>query len=408
MSLGLEASGFDIACSVELDPIHALVHHYNFPYGSTICKSVTDVTADEVLNALAINGYNHELDVVAGGPPCQGFSQIGKRHLDDPRNTLIFDFVNLIHELQPKYFIFENVPGMTVGKHRAFLNELIFKFEEIGYNLTSPVSVLDASKYGAPQKRKRLIILGSRFDMSPLSYPIEGYGEHSTQHELFTEKKPLLTCGEAMADLEGIDAFHRSDLGIESSDLNYEARRTDYNILPSGNYGLCHLRSHDNKVYGHIASRHTDKSIQRFKDTIPGTTESVSRFLRLHPNGLCNTLRAGTASNKGAHTAPRPIHYSQNRCITVREAARLHSYPDWFRFHNTIWHGFREIGNSVIPIFAKSLGDQIVRSLGVDIDSLKKYALESVSDEILSYPMTEAANYWDVPRDIVPTRKRLK
>src|SRR5437660_4657073 len=91
--------------------------------------------------------------------------------------------------------------------------------------------------------------------------------------------------------------------------------------------------------------------------------ESISRFLKLSPDAYCNTLRAGTASDRGAFTSPRPIHPVTPRCITVREAARLHSYPDWFRFHATKWHGFRQIGNSVPPLLALAVAREIARVL---------------------------------------------
>jgi DNA (cytosine-5)-methyltransferase 1 len=107
---------------------------------------------------------------------------------------------------------------------------------------------------------------------------------------------------------------------------------------------------------------HTELSRKRFQETRPGDTERVSRFHKLDPEGICNTIRAGTASDHGAFTSPRPIHPFSPRCITVREAARLHSYPDWFRFHVTKWHGFRQIGNSVPP-FAGASGS--VQSAGI-------------------------------------------
>ena len=111
-------------------------------------------------------------------------------------------------------------------------------------------------------------------------------------------------------------------------------------------------------------TRHTRESVSRFEETKPGTTEKVSRFLRPHPQGISNTLRAGTASDHGAHTAPRPIHPERPRVITVREAARLHGYPDWFRFHTTKWNGFREIGSSVPIRLGRAVGSSIMEAGG--------------------------------------------
>ena len=161
-------------------------------------------------------------------------------------------------------------------------------------------------------------------------------------------------------------------------------------------------------VWGHLGSRHTDKTIQLFTQTIPGKVEQVSRFLKLAPDGLSNTLRAGTARNKGAYTAPRPIHYQMPRCISVREAARLHTFPDWFEFHRTIWHGFREIGNAVIPLLAKALGNNIINCLDINLSALEIRKLEPRDDAILKYNLGQASDYWQVSRDVIPQRNRLK
>ncbi|MFM6055520.1 MAG: DNA cytosine methyltransferase, partial [Sphaerospermopsis kisseleviana] len=110
-----------------------------------------------------------------------------------------------------------------------------------------------------------------------------------------------------------------------------------------------------------LRTKHSPASEERFASTPHGKNEPISRFYKLDPDGLCNTLRAGTASNKGAFTSPRPIHPFTPRCITVREAARLHSFPDWFRFHPTKWHGFRQIGNSVPPLLAQAVAAEIIK-----------------------------------------------
>src|SRR5207244_3649928 len=115
-----------------------------------------------------------------------------------------------------------------------------------------------------------------------------------------------------------------------------------------------------------LPTSHTPLSQKRFQATAAGETEPVSRFLKLDPMGVCNTLRAGTGSDRGAFTSPRPIHPHSPRCITVREAARLHSYPDWFRFHATKWHGFRQVGNSVPPLLARAVAAELVRAMGIE------------------------------------------
>ena len=135
--------------------------------------------------------------------------------------------------------------------------------------------------------------------------------------------------------------------------------------------------------------------------------EQVSRFYRLHPDKPSNTLRAGTASNRGAFTAPRPIHYELARCISVREAARLHSFPDWFQFHRTIWHGFRQIGNAVAPAFGKALGDSVIRALGIDVAALPIKELAEQDEQLLMMNMRDAARHFDVPSNTIEPRRRM-
>jgi len=401
MSLGLEAAGFDIAAAVELDPIHTLVHHVNFPYSVSICQDINHLKTQKLMAQIKQQGFSGEVDLIAGGPPCQGFSHIGKRQLDDPRNSLVFQYVRIIKDIKPKYFIFENVPGIASGEHRQFLDELISEFKRIGYVIAQPIKILDASRFGAPQKRKRLILIGSRKDVKPAHYPLE------THQETEANINPVNTVGDAIADLANIPAFVNQDRGIDARKLDYSGFRKSFALHPSAAYHLCHKRKTDGQVWGHIGSNHTANSISRFLLTEPGTVEKTSRFFKLSPSGLCNTLRAGTSSDRGAHTAPRPIHYREPRCITIREAARLHTFPDWFQFHRTIWHGFREIGNAVIPMLSKCLGDEIIECLNIDLNTLEIKDLPEVNSQYLTYNMGQASAYWDVPYDVIAKRKRV-
>jgi DNA (cytosine-5)-methyltransferase 1 len=149
---------------------------------------------------------------------------------------------------------------------------------------------------------------------------------------------------------------------------------------------------------------HTALSQRRFRETLCGEVEPISRFLKLDPSGICNTIRAGTASDRGAFTSPRPIHPTSPRCITVREAARLHSYPDWFRFHVTKWHGFRQIGNSVPPLLAKAVAGQIASLICAKPPSPKP--VKTGDPTLLSLTMSEAAEKYGVPATVVPQRQR--
>jgi DNA (cytosine-5)-methyltransferase 1 len=359
MTLGFEQAGFDVLAAVEIDPIHCLTHDYNFPQWQTICQSVTEVTGQDIRQQSTIG--DRTIDVVFGGPPCQGFSLMGKRILDDPRNSLIDHFLRVIIQLQPRYFVMENVPGMAIGQHRELLEKIIRKFAKYGYRIERPYQVLNAVNYGVPQNRERLFLLGRQKNQPRLRYP------HPITHPQGTPKLPKTpTVLEAIQDLPEVTLFSE----LESRDwmIASYGEASDYVKLLRG-----YQRAIDDYSYPRLYNRdlltasrrthHTETSIERFQATKPGQIEPISRFYKLDPDGVCNTLRAGTPGDRGAYTAPRPIHYYIPRCITVREAARLHSYPDWFRFHVTKWHGFRQVGNSVPPLLAKAIAREILQVL---------------------------------------------
>jgi DNA (cytosine-5)-methyltransferase 1 len=403
MTLGFEKAGFDVVASVDIDPVHCLTHHYNFPFWTAICTSIRDVSAQDIRNNSVLQ--NQEIDVVFGGPPCQGFSLIGKRDSEDKRNILIEDFLRLVVELQPKYFVMENVRGIALGRARKKLQTLVEEFANQGYQVKQPYQVLNAAHYGIPQNRERLFLLGCRqgFPLPdyppPLSHP---------QRENNLVKTP--TVREALQDLPEVNDYPEL-LNQDSMPTTY-GEPSDYGKLLRGE-----VRSPDDFSYPRAfnpelltsskATQHTPESQERFTQTLPGTMERVSRFYRLAPDKLAPTLRAGTPSNRGAFTAPRPIHYATPRCITVREAARLHSYPDWFRFHVTKWHGFRQIGNSVPPLLAQAVAQEIMKVLAAQPEPVTGiYRLGDPT--ILAYNTVTAARYFGVSPQIVGGRVREK
>lgn len=397
MSLGFEQAGFDIVAAVEIDPIHAAVHHFNFPDTAVIAKSIVGLSGADVRAAAGIG--RRPVDIVFGGPPCQGFSLMGQRMLDDSRNLLVKEFVRLVAELKAKTFVFENVKGLTVGKHRMFLDALIDAFGEAGYRVQVPWRVLNALNYGVPQDRQRLFLLGARKDIRLPSYP-----DPITvlEHDLFSAngKHNTPTCADALADLPDAELYPELmisdtveiDHWTASSTYARECRCATKNAWHWG-----YVRAWDpDMLTSSMRTVHTDISRTRFANTFAGEVEPISRFFKLRPSGVCNTLRAGTDSARGAFTSPRPIHYAFSRCITVREMARLHGYPDWFRFHVTKWHGARQVGNSVPPPLARAVAGSIIEALGfAPHRPSKKIALGS--PELLSMDMGEAAEYWKVP-----------
>ncbi len=161
LSLGFEQAGFDVICAVEIDPIHALVHEFNFPYSKIVAKPVQSVTGQYIRETCALREED-VIDVLVGGAPCQGFSLIGHRAIDDPRNSLVMDYIRLVKELNPTHFLFENVKGLTIGKHKKFLEEIIEELKSCGYDIRLPWKVLNAKDFKVPQSRERLFLIGSK------------------------------------------------------------------------------------------------------------------------------------------------------------------------------------------------------------------------------------------------------
>ncbi len=382
LGLGFEQAGFDVAVAVELDPVHAAVHSYNFPDSVTLCADATTISGREILDRAG-----RSIDVVVGGAPCQGFSLIGKRALDDPRNQLVRHFLRLVMELRPAAFVLENVRGLTLGKHRRFLEEIVAEFQAHSYRVRLPWQVLNASDFGVPQQRQRLFLIGVREDMEPPQYPPLNLGAIPP------------TCHDALGDLPDAEEFDQligSDTVSTPARFPMSAYAREMRCLDNDAWHYGYVRNwNPSLLTSSMRTAHTDISRHRFEHTPPGDVEPISRFFKLAETGVSNTLRAGTDSARGAFTSPRPIHYRYNRCVTVREMARLHGFPDWFRFHVTKWHGARQIGNSVPPPLARAVAVPILECLG--IEPLRPEAVVRLGNEaLLSMDMTQASTYWDV------------
>lgn len=399
MSLGFEQAGFDIAAAVEIDPVHCATHHFNFPRCTVIPKSVTNVTGAEIRQVA--NLEEREVDVVFGGAPCQGFSLIGQRALDDPRNALVSDFVRIVHELKAKYFVFENVKGLTVGKHRRFLEEVIAAFENGGeYKVVLKEQVLNAADFGVPQNRHRLFLMGARNDCELPAYPKRRSHAAGTAN-CGSPEGP--SCEQALGDLPNAENFRtlweRDEVETknwgEPSDYAKELR-----CISNDAWHFGYPREWNPSVLtSSLLTAHTEISRRRFTSTKGGEVEPISRFFRLPARGVSNTLRAGTDAARGAFTSPRPIHYKYPRCVTVREMARLHGYPDWFRFHETKWHGARQIGNSVPPPLARAVASQVIEALQVE-PTRPNECLALGSVDLLRMDLSRASAFWKVANPI--------
>lgn len=405
MSLGFEQAGFDVAAAVELDPVHAAVHSYNFPKTAVLARSVVGLTGREICARAKLG--NRRIAAVFGGAPCQGFSLIGHRQLDDPRNQLVREFVRIATELRADYAVFENVKGLTVGRQRNFLEAIVREFESKGYTVLLPWRVLNAAEYGVPQSRERLFLIAARKGL-----PLPAYPEQQTcpPDQLNPKKLPATpTCADALGDLPDADQFHEL-LTSDVTGVKWRGRPSRYaaemRCSTRKAWHLGYLRNWDKGLLtSSLRTEHTDISRRRFSKTNLGDVESVSRFFRLHPEGLSNTLRAGTDSARGAFTSPRPIHYLFPRCVTVREMMRLHGYPDWFRMHSTKWHGAREVGNSVPPPLARAVANEIMKAARYDATAPQE-ALKLGDERLLHMDMARAVAHFGIDEKPIGRRDR--
>jgi len=380
MGLGFERAGFDVVAAVEIDPLLAAVHRYNHPRTRTVCADVSSLR-DSAREMLSLGTL--QLDLVFGGPPCQGFSIIGKRQVDDSRNRLVDSFVSVAIEMNPKFIVMENVEGILQPAMNQHLERAKKMLVNAGYKYGEPKRI-DASLHGVPQRRKRVFLVAWRPEHS-FEWPAETHGgPDSGLH-------PFVTVKDAIGDLAWETPFAKS---------SYAA-----GLANGASVGLAAPREAvPMQLSGLDRTEHSAQTTQRFRATEPGKEEPISRYTRLRWDGLCHTMRAGTGPDRGAFMGARPIHPSEPRVITVREAARLHSYPDWFQFHRTKWHSFRGIGNSVPPLMAEAIGRAVVAGLGANPTAAASVALGKA--EFLGLSPAAAAELFSLDVSALPKRKR--
>lgn len=347
LSLGAARAGFRVAASVELDPTASKSHLDNFP---TTTHLQQDVAALGGMDLLAAAGLGvGQLAGLIGGPPCQGFSYIGRRHEEDPRNQMFGNFFRLVAETRPAFYLAENVPGILSGGYSEFVERAMDVLPK-NYVRIAPFKV-EAQKYGAPTTRKRVFFIGYDPDR------VEALTEMDFEPK---EGIPQVLVGDALRGLTSVQAHWQSEqeswrhVGDMPKSLYSSCVK---NKIPRGvgNLHAIRMLKKEGRASGFLGTIHSDKTIARFEMLKPGEIDSVYRSPRLDLKAFCPTLRAGTGSDRGSYQAVRPIHPRSPRVISPREAARLQGFPDWFVFNPTKWHSFRQIGNSVSPIVGEAL-----------------------------------------------------
>ncbi len=349
LSLGAIRAGYDLALAIDND-IHALAaHNLNFPLVNHLSEDINNLNGEKILEACAPRF--RKIDGVIGGPPCQGFSQIGRRNVLDPRNNLFIKFFEIVGQLKPKFFIAENVLGILDKKYNT-IRKKAFDYLNDEYVLISPIK-LKASEFGVPTNRERVFFIG---------YLECEYNTISTTDFISLKTKALTTVKEAFHGLPTICREWQKEEQSWQALTSEAPHKTDYwmrisDFIPDGvgNSEAIRRYVYNKQVSGCFGTRHSNEVEARFAKLNHGERDIVSKSVRLDPGGLCPTLRAGTGSDKGSYQSVRPIHPTSPRVITPREAARLQGFPDWFQFSPTKWHSFRQIGNSVSPILAENI-----------------------------------------------------
>jgi DNA (cytosine-5)-methyltransferase 1 len=337
-SLGAHRAGLAPSVAFDNDPILTSSYSTNFPSTKLVLATLRTIEGAAIRQL--IGGAP---DGIFGGPPCQAFSDMGHRKTNDPRRNLLRHFFRIVSELKPGFFVMENVRGLGYDGARKVLDESLALVPG-HYKILGPVT-LNAAEFGAATLRPRLFIIG--YDPARCD-PI-------TANDLEERKVPPATVRSAIADLGDAELIDETN-GFDTWKIARQGRPSRY---------ASNLRSDDRTFTGHRVTIHTEEVERRFRTLRPGSVDPIGRHPRLSWDGQCPNLRAGTGKDKGSYQSVRPIHPDEPRVITVREGARLQGFHDSFKFHPTVWHSFRMIGNSVSPIIAEAIFSLIAERMGL-------------------------------------------
>lgn len=349
-SLGAHQSGFITRLAIDNDKDLVASYPINFPKAKLIIEDISKLDPLDTIHKTGIK--LKEIDGILGGPPCQGFSYMGKRNTEDVRNKLLWHFFQFIKACEPKFFIMENVPGLMTNPFIHLLNAGI-DLVASRYSIIGP-KILNAADFGAATNRYRIFVIGYR----------NQYINSFTEADINLVKTTSSTVYEAIHDLPPLDTAFQDSSGhfwakyippLNDGMISEYAKRA--RLYPTDELSTLAIRQKltEGLVSGFPITRHTPEVIKRFASVQLGKCDKISKCTRLNWNTPCIVLRAGTGKDKGGYQSIRPIHPEENRVISIREAARIQGFPDWFQFHPTKWHSFRMIGNSVSPYIAKAI-----------------------------------------------------
>ncbi|MBU1627280.1 DNA cytosine methyltransferase, partial [bacterium] len=307
LDIGFKEAGFKCIFALDIMPQAESTYKTNFPEVPFVRKDIRLLTKNEIKRLIG----NRKIDVIVGGPPCQGFSNMGNKNSSDPRNYLFENYVNIVNLIQPKCFLFENVKGLFTMHEGRFFRKLINSFLEIGYDIS--YSLIDSSKYGVPQKRERIIVFGTKINRK-FKFP-------KPDNKPFGKIISYSNVGEAINDLMGEENDAPNHTPLDHSEI--VVRR--YKLIPEG---------------GKLPKpEQLPKDIRRknFGNT----------YTRLHRKQISSTMVPGNNAF--------PIHPVLHRSLTPREAARIQTFPDDFVFQGDRRSQCILVGNAVPPLLSAKL-----------------------------------------------------
>lgn len=342
LSLGFENCGFDVVLANEYDESIAAAYKANHKGTRMIVGDITSLDLEKTFGP-----YQGQIDVVIGGPPCQGFSQKGQRKtIHDERNFLFKYYVRVVELVKPRYFVMENVPNLLTAEKGYFRKEIEELFNSMGYQLK--MGILNASDYGVPQNRRRAVIIGKQGGAAP---------------GLPKPRNITVTIWDAISDL----AYLSSGEGEEEQ---------EYRGKPRSEYQK-KLRGGSGTLRNHVATRHSRLALERLAMIPPNAGKEVlpeEHLTRSIYSGTWTRMRKDEISVTITTRFDTPssgkfTHPFLDRAITVREAARIQSFPDSFRFVGSKGSQMKQVGNAVPPLLAGAIAEVVMNDLKEGVDS---------------------------------------
>ncbi len=374
LSCGLEMAGFRPILANELVPAYAETYRHNHPNTDLIVGDVREVSEANIRKRLGV--AKGEVDLLAGGPPCQGFSiNAPIRSLDDDRNHLFKEYIRIAKELLPKAILIENVPGIISMGKGTVVDQIYKEIKELGYSIQH--KILFAGHYGVPQMRFRTIFLAVKGGGTEIVFPEPKYDAKAVANftgakelclnilPLFQQSlKPQTSVWDAISDLPEIES------GSKNDKIRYACKK------PQSQYQEI-LRNGSDFVYNHSCNNLGKVNIERMKhipqggswrdipfDLLPKglqrarRSDHTKRYGRLDPEGLCSTVLTKCDPHWGSF-----FHPTQDRVISIREAARIQSFPDSYHFTGSVTQQYEQVGNAVPPLMANEIGKSIISML---------------------------------------------